>query len=90
MMGVADSFVPQTGYDAFTIIAKLYQGGTLVDEAQMRYDCKSIDPKTCLPQSEKAAPGGSFSSPLLIGGIVLVLLIAAGAWVWRRRGAAAL
>ena len=60
MMGVVDSFVPQWGYDKLTLDAKLYQGDELVDSARMTYDCAAINPKTCLPESEKAPEPGLF------------------------------
>lgn len=74
MMGVADTFTPARSYDAFSIIAKLYQGDTLVDTAQMRYDCTSIDPLSCLQRNEKAAPWDFIlGSPVFFVIIFLVL-----------------
>ncbi len=85
MMGAADTFTPRFGYDAFTITAKLYQGDTLVDQAQMRYDCASIDPKSCLPESAKAPLSDApLSSPIFFGVIALILLVG-GIFFARRR-----
>ncbi len=51
MMGVKDAFVPKGNYDNFTLEARLFKGGELVDSVDMKYDCKSIDPSSCYPVS---------------------------------------
>lgn len=88
MMGVAEKFVPRTGYNAFKLDAMLYQGSTLVDEAHLSYDCSSIDPESCLPESETIS--GFFSLPqlasaqTLVIGALLVLIIAGFIYLRRR------
>ncbi len=47
MMGVKDSFVPDADYDELTLKAELYQGEALVDNVELTYDCKVIDPAAC-------------------------------------------
>ena len=82
MMGVADVFTPETGYNMLTLDAMLYQGGVLVDEAHLTYDCAAIDPASCLPNSETRPAldlfsfSGNRSLPALIGSALVVLLLA--------------
>lgn len=47
MMAVARKFTPKKSYETFSLEAKLYQDGRLVDEATVHYDCKAIDPASC-------------------------------------------
>ncbi len=90
MMGVADAFTPKGNYDVFNLTAKLYQGGTLVDEAQLTYDCNQIDPSACLSEDLKSQ-GFSFADLLTLSGILKIfgvlvaLALIAVAWLWARR-----
>jgi hypothetical protein len=47
MMGIADTFIPEKNLNDFTLKAELFQGTTLVDSAEMKYDCKKLDPDNC-------------------------------------------
>lgn len=75
MLAYAKKFVPEKSYQTFTLEAKLYQSGELVDETTVHYDCKAIDPDSC-PRANYALLALEILGPLaLIGGYLL----------WRRR-----
>ncbi len=80
MMGVAEKFTPKADYDTFNVNAKLYQGDRLVDETQISYDCKAIDPSLCSPQSAGGTSSAlgtfvsSLSNVVILGIAALVLL----------------
>lgn len=82
MMGVAEAFTPETGYNKLTLDAILYQGGALVDEAHLTYDCEALDPASCLPDSETRSAfnifsfTGNMSLPAIIGSALVILLLA--------------
>ena len=44
MMGVKDSFVPKKDYYDFSLTAKMYKDGMLIDETTTRYDCNALNP----------------------------------------------
>jgi hypothetical protein len=74
MLAVAKKFTPSRSYDTFMLEAKLYQHGTLVDQAMVRYDCKAIDRATCTPPQDWT---------LLIEVLGGLVLLAALALLWR-------
>lgn len=47
MMAVKSDFTPKKTYTDFQLVADLYQGGTLVDSAEMSYSCEAIDKSLC-------------------------------------------
>lgn len=55
MMAVRSAFTPVETYDRFTLKATLTQGGVLVDEVAMEYDCASLG--GCVDRSVAAATG---------------------------------
>ncbi len=75
MMGVADKFTPKMDYGTFNISAKLYRGGQLVDQTQISYDCKAIDPSLCSPQEAAGTPSalGSLLSSFGLAGVFAVV-----------------
>jgi len=76
MMGIAEKFTPKSTYNIFNLSAKLYQGGTLVDESFLTYDCNHINPSSCLPEDTKSGSFSFFSSFSLSGAMsVLGLLV---------------
>ncbi|MBI4080113.1 hypothetical protein HY414_02730 [Candidatus Kaiserbacteria bacterium] len=91
MMGVAEAFTPKNGYNVVNLDASLYQGGALVDEAHLTYDCNEIDPAACLPDSETAGAfslfsfAGDSSLPAILGLALLILILALLAWMLVRR-----
>jgi hypothetical protein len=76
MMAIAKTFMPTKSYDAFSIEAKLYQDGHLVDETTVRYDCKAIDPASC---------SHTTSYPEIIPITAAILVLLGGYVLWRRR-----
>lgn len=81
MMAVKKDFTPKKDYANFTLSAKLYQNGKLVDSSDMKYDCKAIDPTLCpaeksiLPIAQAQEKGKSYTGIILIVvGIVLLLV----------------
>ena len=93
-MGVKDAFLPKKDYYDFSLTAKIYKDGMLIDETTTRYDCKTIyakNPESC-PREESAAEPLSLSLPkniLPAAGIALLSLIALVivGFVVRRRSA---
>lgn len=75
MMAVAKKFTPEKSYRTFSLEAKLYQDGALVDETTVHYDCEAIDPKSC--------PRTNYIYTILE--ILAGLALAVGYVVWRRR-----
>ena len=69
MMGVAEKFTPKRTYAIFTLDAKLYQGGALVDQSFVTYDCQELDPALC-PKNPNAI--------VVIGGTLAALIALAG------------
>ena len=55
MMGVAEDFTPKKTYDVFTLDAQLYEGQNLVDQSQVSYDCRKLNPSAC---ASTAGEGG--------------------------------
>lgn len=51
VMGFADTFSPPYTVDRFTIKAELTHEGKAVDRKELTYDCRNIDPSTCIPSS---------------------------------------
>ena len=47
MMGLKDDFVPQQDYDSFYIKSDLYTNDKLVDSAEMKYDCQTLNAGKC-------------------------------------------
>jgi len=72
MMGVKDEFVPNKDYDKFSLVAKLYTDGKLVDSAEMKYDCSLINPAKCSQVS--ASSGNTLRSMLIIFIIILTVI----------------
>ncbi|MDO8514298.1 MAG: hypothetical protein Q7S50_02020 [bacterium] len=90
MMGVAEKFTPKGNYDTFELTAKLYQGGTLVDESLLTYDCNQIAPSTCLPKELKSQTFSlsdilSPSGLLKLTGVIALLALLVVSWLWVRR-----
>lgn len=91
MMGVADAFTPEAGYNVIKLDAMLYQGGALVDEAHLTYDCEAIDEASCLPDSETRSAftvfsfSGDSSLVAILGSAIVILLLALLAAMFLRR-----
>ena len=84
MMGLVSRFTPEEDYDYFTLSAKLFQGDTFVDEANLVYDCERIDPTLCSPKSARSANNiftSTQSLAVIGGGIVILILVL---WIYRR------
>ncbi len=75
MMAVADSFTPKRSYDRFTLDTRLFKDGKLVDDSRYEYDCKNIDPQSCVGQSGSSASQNGLSTAIGLGGIMLLLII---------------
>jgi archaellin len=84
MMAVKDTFTPTQTYQDFSLEAKLYHDGTLVDEATMQYDCKSLNQDACpnkttntggLPLSLGSLGGGTLLKVIIAIGVALLLLL---------------
>ena len=79
MLAYAKKFTPKKSYQTFSLEAKLYQDGELVDETTVHYDCKLIDPNSC--------PRTDYRMVALVGGLAVLLIL--GYALWRRHTAAA-
>ncbi len=83
MMGLMDTFTPDTTLTDFDLTATLLQNGTEVDSVTMSYRCNDLDPTICPtspPVSEEETDMSVlllavFIALLLIGGVVTALLI---------------
>ncbi len=71
MMGFAKKFTPKKSYRTFSLEAKLYENGTLVDETTVRYDCAAIDPQSCPRTSYLWGAVGALAALLLIAGYLM-------------------
>src|SRR3989344_4986366 len=78
MLAYAKKFTPKKSYQTFSLEAKLYQDGELVDETTVHYDCKLIDPNSC--------PRTDYRIVALVGGLAVLLIL--GYALWRRHTAA--
>ncbi|MBI2610879.1 hypothetical protein HYW60_03015 [Candidatus Kaiserbacteria bacterium] len=83
MMGVVETFVPRKTYDKFVLEARLYEGNTFIDEARLEYDCRKIDPSTCVAGAAGAfsffdflSGSGALGTGVAILVIILLLLLA--------------
>lgn len=86
MMGVADAFTPTKDYDYFTLDARLYNGNEFIDEANLVYDCQSIDSALCFPKRDPLGEViSTFAAPLFAGIIVIILIITMFVFVGRRK-----
>lgn len=74
MMALAESFVPEKSYDRFTLDARLFKDGVLVDESRYEYDCTQIDATLCVSETEKVQTGAT-SLAIVMGGVVLLLVV---------------
>lgn len=70
MMAVKDDFVSKKNLDHFFLSAQLWQGQNLVDQSTLEYDCNSIDPNLCFPESKL-----SFILLSVIASIIIVTII---------------
>ncbi|MDP1884395.1 MAG: hypothetical protein Q8L10_03410 [Candidatus Moranbacteria bacterium] len=52
MMGLKEEFTPKQNYATFYIKSELFTDGQLVDSAQMKYDCRQLDPEACPSQAK--------------------------------------
>ncbi len=78
MMAVKKDFVPTKTLDRFSIQTKLYQSGTLVEQATIFYDCAKIDPALCSAGS--AVPTGTGGVPtgiIALAGILVLIIVGA-------------
>lgn len=82
MMGLASQFTPKKNYDYFTLSARLYNGETFVDEANLVFDCQAIDPSLCSGKAQTISSVGDVfgsATPLAITGFGVLLL---GIMLW--------
>lgn len=70
MMVVKKDFVPKATYDTFTLTARLFQDGTLIEEESIAYVCTEFGLAGCLPRGKSTTPFFSTMS----GGEVLSLI----------------
>lgn len=75
MQAFAKKFTPKNSYQTFSLEAKLYQNGELVDETLVHYDCKLIDAASC-PREKNLG--------LTLGAVAALVLVISYA-LWRRR-----
>lgn len=81
MSGFGDKFKPEKNINYAMLTATLKRNGVTVEEVKTIYDCKQIDPSSCLPEEKNIASSwfsyfkGHFLVIILT--IVIVLLIAA-------------
>ena len=92
MMGVKDAFLPKKDYYDFSLTAKIYKDGMLIDETTTRYDCKTIyakNPESCPREESAVEPLSLPKNTLPAVGIALLSLIALVivGFVVRRRSA---
>lgn len=86
MMGAKHSFIPKKNYDKISLDASLYNNNVLVDKTSVVYDCSAINPRVCEPIPEKDT--STFSGrtlAMIIGGVVLVLLLAFISRIWHQK-----
>ncbi|MCA9354658.1 MAG: hypothetical protein KC877_04015 [Candidatus Kaiserbacteria bacterium] len=75
MMAVADIFTPKQAYDTFTLSATLKQGGEVIEEVTVRYDCKTLG--NCMaPSATTLSEDGGISIASIF--VVLLVLVAVG------------
>lgn len=80
MMGVASLFTPKETYDYFTLSARLYKDDQLVDEANLIYDCNTINPALCNPK-----PSWDMWASLQAIGVILFALFSLIIVIWMYR-----
>ncbi len=89
VMAVKDSFTPMKTFKTFTLEAKLYQGGSLVDEASMLYDCNLLGGTDCSVRAIDMMKSNSQSDTESIVKIwsfiiLIILVVGLGYFMYKR------
>lgn len=86
LVGVAKQFTPQQSYDRFTLVARLYHGGEMIDSVTIPYDCTSLDPLVCRESTAGVLGLGTLGGiGSMAAALILAILLMIGAiWVWVR------
>jgi len=71
VMGLVDSITPQSVIGDFTVTAQVFDHGTFVEQASMKYVCSDLSPGSC---TSTGAAG--ISSPFALGFVFLVAILA--------------
>lgn len=88
MAGFGETFTPTKNYNYVTLNAKLERHGVVVEQVSMTYDCNKIDPDSCLPEddiSKNLVDSLKQNKMFILLGGILILLVAWGAFYFRRR-----
>jgi len=82
MMGLIDTFVPEQSHETFSVQARLYQDGILLEEDLIVYNCNQLGGCKGIEVGMKKTMSGFFNNPLngliavMVIGILLLIFIA--------------
>lgn len=79
MSGFGEKFTPASNINYTLLTATLERNGVIVEQVKTEYDCKLIDPNSCLPEAGVAGAYDWLKNHALVAilSVVIVLLIAA-------------
>ena len=84
MMATKLDFTPKKTLNNFNVVAELYSNNKLVDSANMKYDCQTLDPSSCPKESSIFGDPSNKVATSIIS-IVVLILIALSAFIMKKK-----
>jgi hypothetical protein len=89
MGGYGEVFKPDHVYNQATLTATLERNGVIVEQVKTLYDCKVIDPNSCLPEDVSASGLFSFLTGhimiTLLTIVIVLLIVAIAVFLYKKR-----